>query len=322
MFGTRGHIGLDISTNSIRAVETENKPTPVIQKIGVSRPVDGTIIDGAVAKPEELVKALREAAIDGGFKNKSVCFAVNPLNVVIRHLEMPLMNREETREALKWELSKNIPFTGSAVFDFQTTPGDNGTMNVMLAAAEEQTVAGYCDCIREAGFTLTAADIEPLALARLIGRLDRISDRDKGLRKNWDTGTVILIDLGDRFTGLSFFKEARLSFYRVIPLGGYQLPGDSELNSWVGKLVHEVERSVKFYQVQHRDDDISGIILAGGLSVLKELEDFLEKELGAVVEALNPFPVFNISPEAEAKAATHSYTLSLSLGLAVRGSGS
>jgi Tfp pilus assembly PilM family ATPase len=64
MFGTRGHIGLDISTNSIRAVETENKPTPVIQKIGVSRPVDGTIIDGAVAKPEELVKALREAAID------------------------------------------------------------------------------------------------------------------------------------------------------------------------------------------------------------------------------------------------------------------
>ncbi len=332
MFGAKSHIGLDIGTTAIRAVEAENKNNQtVITKIGVSTPPAGTIADGKVAKPDDLTKAIRKAIEDGNFKSKRVYFTINPLNVIIRYLELPLMTDDEAREAIKWELSRNIPFTGKAVYDFQVLNKDSGIMNVMLVAVEENIVENYCACIKNAGLIPAVVDIEPLAMARLIERLPRIGEHDKGLRREWDQNTVMLVDLGDQYTSLSFFQKKSLSFHRVIPFGGQEITnilsperydfainGAAEVRSVLLKLVQEIKRSTKFYRLENRNDEISGMILAGGLAQLKGLDKFLAEELSMAVEVLNPFPAFRTLPEVQAKIDTYGPALSLGLGLAIR----
>ncbi len=330
MFGSKNHIGLDIGTTSVRAVEIEKKGCRrVLNRIGVSSPPDGTIVNGRVAKPAELTKAIKKAVTDGNCTSKTVFFSVNPLNVVIRYLQLPLMTEDETREALKWELSKNLPFTGKAVFDFQILGSEDGTQQVMIVAAEEAIIEAYCSCIRDAGLIPSVVDIEPLAIARLINSLNKISDSDKGLRNSWDTSTVMLADLGQHYTSLNFFRHKKLYFYRVIPFGGHELESvpykqntdvreNPFLKSFVGKFMQEIKRSIQFYEVQNRDQDTAGIVLVGGLAKLRGLDELLEEELNTVVEVLNPVPAFHISPEANSKATAYGHSLSLALGLSMR----
>ena len=351
MFGPKYQLGLDIGNSSVKAVVIDKKNSDMlISKIGVAVIPEGTVAGGKVIRPDLLTKSIKEAVLEAGGKVKNVCFTVHHQNVIIRHLTLPPMEEAEIQEALKWELKNNIPFTGKAVYDFQVLEKNIENVNILLAAVEETIALDYCGCIKEAGLIPSAIDIQPLAFARLINMLAERGRLDTELQNNWEQDTVMLIDLSEHCTSLSFFTLRKLNFFRVISFGGSELSAIlaqnlgvsaknaekllsqyglfenpyygaeqiGELKSALHKFLQEIKRSIKFFQVQHPDYDVSGAVLAGEVSGLRGLEDVLGDELTITIKVLNPFPAFKAIPDIEPKVSEYGNTLSLGLGLAVR----
>ncbi len=85
-------------------------------------------------------------------------------------------------------------------------------------------------------------------------------------------------------------------------------------------LATEIERSVEYYRRQHRNEEVSRIILCGGTSLIPGLAEFIAGETGIETEVGNPFEHLSIDEDAQIEAYLRDIApvATLAIGLAMR----
>lgn len=307
-------VGLDIGTGGVKAVQVSGKKTFRVNRFDAVPLGEGALAAGVVVDPKAVGAAIREVLKKTRIKQKRVVVAIAGQAVVVRHLKMPLMDDEEVAGAVRWEAERYIPFPIEEVMlDFAIIGRDQeeGEMEILLVCAHNDIIHSHLDSLREAGLQPLAVDIQPFAMMRGLG----IEYRKPG-------GSVAMLDIGAGSSDLVIARNGIPYFTRILPIAGNRLtelvvkytgletdeaekakfsvdgapseverfPAESReyqvnmaLREGLKDLALELRRSFDYYQVQHKGEDVSRLILSGGGSLIKDLPTFLAKELAIEV---------------------------------------
>jgi type IV pilus assembly protein PilM len=320
-------IGLDIGTNAVTIAEvTAGNPPRLDMFAQVALPRDA-MREGEVADEAAVTDAVARLRAEVGLKRVPVRVGIASPRVVVRQVEMPVMTRDELMSALKFQAADLIPIPiEDAVLDFailgaSAPTGDaEPTMQVLLVAAYEATVARLVSAIEAGGLEVGAVDLIPLALTRALARsvpaMALAGGGSGALDEDAGAGAEGIVSFGGGVTAIAVHENGVPQFVRVLGSGGRELtdaiatdlgiPAESaealkralanpapdemvarartSLDRPLSVLLDEVRSSIDYYRNQPGSAQLRRVVVTGGSAQLPGLPERLSALVGVPVE--------------------------------------
>jgi type IV pilus assembly protein PilM len=189
-------------------------------------------------------------------------------------------------------------------------------MEALLVAVQRDIIDERTNILLEADLKPAIIDLDVFALmnaAQLTADLSTM-------------GTIALIDLGDSFTHINIIQDGAMGYTRDIPVGGgyltnllmskFQVPFQKTLDIKRGKfssdikeeevieiivlaykkVLEEVQNSFENFSILS-DHKIERILLCGGGSMIRGLDEFFADYLKVPVEILDPMQGVKVNPK-------------------------
>lgn len=347
--------GLDISNKSYKFIQLrESKKGIDLAAFGYGDVKDGVIENGEVKNEDALVEVLKEAIKNptkGKLTTKHVVFSLPEEHSFVRILQLPKMSKEETKEAIKWEIEQNIPLQINDVyFDWQIINKGDAKVNhqdILVAVVSKSIADPYISVLKRIGLIPVAMESESISVTRSI---------IKGFSTNIP---VLVVDIGATITSFIIFSGKTLRFSSSVPIAGdkmiesiskklkvdkkeakklfYEVGFDKKLDKdgkvtealevAFSELISQIKSYISFYEGHSTHDhgskkkNIQKIILSGGVSNLYGITAHISSVLKIPTELANPWA--NILKEPLNEVPDLSYRRSLgyttALGLALKG---
>jgi len=313
--------GLDISDFSIKVVQLEKRRRSFkLRSFNRLAIPEGLIEEGVIKKEKELTKILKKAISEVKGEPIKTPYAICSLpeqHAFIKIIQLPLMNLEEVRKAIKWEAEANIPFPLDEVYlSWQIIPSEKPSdhLDVLINAAPRNLVDNYLNMLRGADIEPIVFEIESVATARAL------------IQKEYASKPVLIIDLGFNRTSFIIFagnsirftssistvsnkemldaigkklnktlKEPQLSKFRIdSEKTGEEGKVFNALLPCLTKLIGKIKDCIVFHEEYNQPDyegkgKICEIIICGGGAHLKGLDQYLFSHLKIPVKLGNPW---------------------------------
>jgi type IV pilus assembly protein PilM len=321
-------IGLDIGTNAVTIAEvTAGTPPRLDMFAQVALPRDA-MREGEVADVAAVTDAVARLRSEVGLKKVPVRIGIASPRVVVRQVEMPVMTRDELMSALQFQAGDLIPIpVEDAVLDFAilgtSKPTGEGaqepTMQVLLVAAYEATIAKLVSAIEAGGLEVGAVDLIPLALTRALARpipAMATVGADGSPAVAESIGAEGIVSFGGGVTAISVHENGVPQFVRVLGTGGRELtdaiatdlgvpaetaealkralanPTPDEMvarartsvDRPLSALLDEVRSSIDYYRNQAGSAQLRRVVVTGGSAQLPGLPERLSALVGVPVE--------------------------------------
>ncbi len=227
-------IGLDLGHNSIRMIQLvingEQISVHAADEIRIDPDANG---DGQ-ARRSFIVSAIKRILAKNNFRGKNVISCLPNGSLKITSLRLGEADKEETELALRREVVQRFNLDPDKdAMDYvvagNVRQGDELKNELILFAAESETINDHISMIEEAGLTPVGIDTIPGALFRSFERsLRRQEDKE---------GTLVFVDVGSMFTTVVFGRGGDISFVKQITIGGEKFV--KEVAARLGISVHE-----------------------------------------------------------------------------------
>lgn len=230
-------LGVDIGSQKIKVAELKTQGRePLITALGITETPEGAVDHAGVWNSDAVGDTLKRLLKECGASVSHVIVTISgQASVLVRTLEVPRMNATELREHMQWEINRNIPFTESTVVsDYKPLADEDPNspnMDVVMAIAPQTAIDTMVACIKRAGKTAAAIDVEPLSVARSL----QYSYEDVMMGQ-----TVCFVDMGNKTTAINIYRDGKLLMPRQIPLGGEMFT--QKLADALGVPVEEAEQ--------------------------------------------------------------------------------
>jgi len=294
-------IGLDIGHDTFRAVRLDKT---------------GNLRQSLSGKLEE-IKDLKDVFRIGPFEEIYTNMTIDSL--VVSLVDMPLMPREEIKEALKWELKdkyhidiENLKIRFEILGEKQLSDGSR-RLEVLAFLYKESEIEENLSSLKRFDLNLQAVFPSILAIARYVEHMKLIQGKEK----------IGIVDIGYSKTSIGIAEGEKVFFLRVIGFGGdafteamttplaseggiirlsreeaerikceQGIIGDAKIVSMMRplleKLCNEIKRSFEYFGLRHGYPPIKNIILAGNGARLKGLKEYIEVETGLKIIDILP----------------------------------
>ena len=298
---------------------------------------DVAVIGFACEKTSSDVKSTIKYILSNMPVNKrEIALSIAGRGVVLRYVNLPIMNHEDTASAMAFELEKYIPFSKDEVhFDFSVLKKNKNTgkMLVLIAAAKKDIIAEKIKLCEELGYRLRFIDVNPLAIANYCAEIEGVKE-----------GVCAALDLGSAVASVDILEDGLLVLSRDIFIGGNDFTKKiseyfnkdfqeaeqikmtaldsavaSSLESAMSNLIAELKVSFDFYETQ-TNRLIDKILLTGGTAKLGGIVDALHQSLGQEVELIQYNPQkLTVDPSVDMqRLKEHFNYLIVALGTALR----
>ncbi|MGC5326609.1 type IV pilus biogenesis protein PilM [Brevibacillus sp. SYSU BS000544] len=315
------HIGLAIDDQGIRYSELVLGTDGIrMEQMGIIQVDNGLIESGKIVKQEELELQLALAKKDLRMRKKKAVLAVPSSFVVIRKLTLPKLSPNEVRPILEIELETTVhlPFsrpyfdyiklreilpnkTNSQLAEFgeaEAEPMDE----YLIIAAPGDVIDQYVRMMKLVDVTVTAVEIEPLALYRLLEGSGSVIPTD-----------FMFMQLGLHSVNVSIFQGEIPEFLRNIPIDitnyvvgvdtkewraedfYHHLNASGMYDSFANDLLRELDRVINFYQFSMKNDGtrIKQIYITGEFPTMERFLPHINNRLSGIETLL--FPTHHIA---------------------------
>ena len=317
-------VAIDIGSSSIKLVQlTDFKEGQCeLTHFGIMPLDKECVVEGAIKKPHQVVDALKKLIKAEKIQSRYAVSAVAGEAVFIKKIKVPVMSEEKLSEKITQEAEQYIPFDiDEVVLDFQILNKINGNkeekmMEALLVAVQRGIIDERTDILLEAGLKPAIIDLDLFALmnaARLTNDLSSM-------------GTIALIDLGDSFTHINIIQNGVIGYTRDIPVGGgyltnmlmsqFKVPFEQVLAIKRGNfspdireeevietiiqaynnILEEIQKYFDYFSTLS-NDKMEKILLCGGGSMIRGLDDYCADYLKIPVETLNPMQAVKVNPK-------------------------
>ena len=314
-------IGLDIGSSAVRAAEVSiGREGPVLRRYAQIGIAPGAVVDGEVVNPGAVTSALRRLWTEGGFSSNKVILGVSGHRVIVRQADVPALNEEDLRSALRFDAQELIPIPmENASFDFrildhsETTDADGkSAMRILLVAAHRDMLRTHLGALTAAGLQAKAIEPTPISLMRVIP--------PSGPGSGGGGGCDVLVAIGAELTTVAVRQGGIPLFIRSLAVGGGKLTagivsaihvdsmvaerikregasGDATqmaqaqraITSELRDLAEEVRATVDFFAAQTDGAVIERMLLTGGASETQGLAEVLAGTSTLPIQRLDPF---------------------------------
>ncbi|OGY23421.1 MAG: hypothetical protein A2172_04295 [Candidatus Woykebacteria bacterium RBG_13_40_15] len=338
------HIGLDIGTHSIKAVQLSGSFNgPVFVAAGQ---IQAPQISGDPNSNESIDKiadAIKKLRSEVRITKDKANTALPESQIFTRVVEMPLLSQKEMQNAIVWEAEQYVPVPMTEVkLDWQVLGEANpqGRVEVLLVAAPIALVNRYLAILKKADLVPMGLETEITSVARAL--VQRVSGAP----------TTMVVSIGASTTDLSIIRSGKISLTRSIATGGialargvaqelgFELDQATEYmktygldpNSLEGKvmqaikpifdvIVNEIRRVLAYYLSKHPDAPVKRIIVTGGTAKLPGLVIYLAEALGLEVQVGNPWEGISLPSNFSQKLNEEATSYAVAVGLALKQAG-
>ena len=244
--------GLDISDISLKIIKLKknkgflNKPDSLsLASFGEFKIKSGIITKGEIKDEKALLKIIKNAVLKvkgEKLKTNNVIVSLPEEKAFMQVIQMPKMKKEELKKAIYFEAENYIPIPiKDAYLDSQIVPAIYSHLDhldVLIAAIPKKIVDPYVYCLKKAGLTPIAFEIESQAISRAL------------IKKSISPVPVLLVDLGATRTSFMLFSGHSLRFTAFIPTSSKKL---DEIISKTFKIsLKEAEKIKTEYRFQRK----------------------------------------------------------------------
>jgi len=328
------HIGLDIGTRLIKAIEVSSEN-------GTSRITKLHLIEiNSPATPENTDNALAKLSEEFKPSTNEVNISLSAPSAIVRFITMPKMKEEDLRNSLRFEAEKYIPFNINEVFIdacmLAEPAEEKNQMRVLLAAAKKEVVNSRIEMLKRVGFSVAVIDVDGFACFNAFRNSGTPPDESK---------SAALLNIGYTHTNVVIARGPAPFFTRDIQIAGLDIaksisqafgaeekdsdklifePGEKAAEVLdaarpvLNNLVDELRLSFGYYENQH-GKSIDEIYISGGVSRLPGILKYLEENFGTTPVVWDPFSKFEVGPEIDKKLLENGASrFGVSAGLAIR----
>ncbi|PIU41576.1 MAG: hypothetical protein COS99_04495 [Candidatus Omnitrophica bacterium CG07_land_8_20_14_0_80_42_15] len=306
------HIGLDIGSSSLKIMEvSSDKEVRTIENIGVQELPAGPL-------EETLPSSLKTLIENTGITAKEVNISISGSAVVVRFVELPIMQPSELSQAVSYEAEKYMPFDmNEIILDYAVLEKDQASkkMKIILVGAKKDFVEKRIKLIEEAGLAPNIIDVDSFAIFNSF--INNVNREERGSK------TVALLNMGAHLTSMIIASGDVPWMVRDINLGDADLtqvlkekldidteeaerlkenPGEraSEiLGILMGifqKLIDEVRLSFNYYENQY-GKGVDEVYVSGGSIKIEGLIPFLKESTGMEFKQWDPLSSFTVNPK-------------------------
>jgi len=302
--------GLDIADESLKFIElVATKDGIKVGKYGEKKIPPGVVESGKIIdskKMEDILMSLKRE-----YKMKSVRVSLLENQIYLFKLSIEKEGLTSVREAIELSLEEHIPVPApEAIFDYDILNDGETSLELQVAAIPENVIDSYLTVFKDCNLTVHSFELEPQAITRAI-------------IKKGDMDTYMIVDFGERRTGIFVVSRGVVMFTSTLEIGGRDLdimiqknfnvtPEEADkmkrqyglqrntvnrelfsvlLNS-VSVLRDELAKH-QLYWDTHKDEDgktsprIKKVLLCGGDSNLIGLAEYLSVSMKTTVEMAN-----------------------------------
>lgn len=340
--------GLDLSDLSMKAVwlDRAGHRDSITSFGSVPLPM-GSVVDGEIMDAEAVKNAILNLLAKSGpkrLRTRKVICSLPETKAFLRILTLPVMEKDEVKEAIKWEIEANIPLTLEQVYyDWQILDlnlgQEKGKMSVLVVAVARSGVDQFQAVLESAGLEVLGLETESIAQARSL------------LPEKNEKRTTLIVDIGDRRTSFLIAVGSTPCFTSSVPLSSQMITDaiskslhvpfeeaeSIKIKQGLGSLAMqspvlkaalpvmenisvEIEKSIDFYLNNLRfSSNIDSIVLCGGGSNMQGLLPYFSRRLGRPIEFGNPWVNVNLGKQLPLIDRNRSVQFSTAIGLALRG---
>ena len=348
--GRKNLVGLDIGSNSVKAVELQGKlGSLMLSSLGQEGLQPDTVVDGQIMEMNDVSHVISRVFSSSQIKADRVAAGVSGSSVIVKNIVVPQMSMEELEESIDWHAEEHIPFDIADVsLDYQVVGSSADSLQVLMAACKRDFVAGVKQVVQLAGKQPAVIDVDAFALQNCYEvnyqpsagetvALLNVGASTLNINIMRGTTSVFTRDVsagGNQYTAM-LQKELGLTYEQAeaVKVGDAPAPADEEtgegrdiaplLEVVSDMLALEVQKTFDFYRATAEEGDagVQKILISGGGSKLSGLREYLAERFGIPVEPLDPFlriKVDNRRFSAEQLGAL-APEMAVAVGLALRG---
>lgn len=312
-------VGVDIGTHAVKVCQLQKTGSQyTLEAIGSALLPPGAVEDGVLQEPDEVSKVIATLFKNLKFKrNTQVGISISGYSVIVKKVNLDVMEKDELDEYIKAEAEQYIPFDLDDVYlayqDLNTAQDEFDRTDVMLVAAKKEVVDSYLDMLRSIKLNPLLVDVDGFALENIWNTIEP-EDKD-----------IALIDIGAAKMNINIISEGASILARDIGVGSQQLTEQisrelsieeddaeklklgvtpaadkqKELEEIVTSIctnwIFEIKKAIDLYTSKKPERPLSKIVLSGGGSKVKGLVEFIHKETGIKVLRFNPFDGMKIN---------------------------
>ncbi len=318
LFGSKGNLGIDIGTASIKIVELEKQNGRfVLNNYGIFE-LKNVINANPETEEEKSILNLPDGEIVWGIKevikkskisSRNVIASIPSFSTFATVIEMPYLSEAELAKSIPFEARKYIPIPlDQVILDWSiigvTGDGPKPTVEIFLAAVPKNDTTRYQKIMAEAGLSLKALelensalirsllgnDLEPTAIVNIGGRSTSILIVNKGyerLAHNYEVGGFEITKSIARSLDISEEKAETLK--KKI---GLQELDENIVNkamvSLVDMMAFETKKPISSYETS-KNQKVSRVLLVGGMVNMPNFLNYFQTKLGQDVFIGNAF---------------------------------
>lgn len=318
-----GLCGLDIGSAAVKLVNLRKGTsgfTAVCAAWAQIEPcVGGSDKELYSGKLEAVHRCVRQ--VPAGLARYAVSGLSGP-DAAVRGFNFPPMPVEAVEQAVRFEAQQVCPMDiRHSVLDYQLMQSDCAQTvqkrSGVMVAGTEQAIGQRSRLVKEAGLSLALLDAEGLAALNCLAACEPLDQYQ----------TVVLIDLGMRYTNVIILGPNGLPFVRDLDCGGTTIiaqisettghtieqvhqalwptsPGATpaailaKLYGAVRPTVQSISETLKFYASQEKTPFAEKVYLCGGGATVKPLVELLSDALPTEVAVFDPFNKIRIGEDA------------------------
>ncbi len=209
-------IGLDIGNDSIKMIQlsTDGGQFSVLAEDKVR--IDSSVGQEPQSRREFVVSTVRKMIESGNFHGSNVVTCLGHDSIKITSVRLAEANESEIKEALDKEVVQRFDLDPNKdlvnyMLAGDVRQGDEIRNEFILFAADDESVRDHISMLEEAHLSPVGIDAMPCALFRCFERsLQRQEDKDR---------TVVIVDVGSKYTTVIFGRGPEISFIKQISLG-------------------------------------------------------------------------------------------------------
>lgn len=318
-------LGIDIGSSSIKIVEIgKEEEKKKLENYGeVEESVFGEIVSAFKNGKENkslsnqyTAELIREILDEAEIGTKDVNFSIPDFLTFFTSFEMPVMEKEEIPEAIRYEVRPYIPLPLSEVtLDWTLSKGRSvkNPFKVLVAAIPNKIISQYQEIAGFAGLELRALEPEVFSLARAsikdfifslspprskllrIGKKNKFGSESDDKKKEEKKEVIGLIDIGSRSTTCSVVDEGVLEASHSFNIAGEEFR--KRLAKSLNISYNESKKLVEEYGLSFsRSEAIEGISPdeAERKSIVQEVGEFLNSDNKTAASGISRENINNI----------------------------
>ena len=208
---------MDIGYNSIKMIQLAVNGGHISVLAADKARIDPRINGNEQERRSFVISRIKQMLTEGNFHGKKVISCMPADRLKITSLRLAETDGVRIEQALRKEVNQRFGLDPdkdavSYVLVGDVRQGDEIKSELILFAADNESIKEHINLIEEAGLRPAAIDLVPCALFRSFERsLQRQEDKER---------TAVFVDLGARFTTVVFGHGREISFVKQISIGG------------------------------------------------------------------------------------------------------